>query len=370
MSDEKKGDDNDFIIIISLAFLSVLAVGYFLGDYIKFAYLTFKLYEIKIAGLIYMSSDMQYAIDLIENKHVPSWKWSELIVVGKMAGYLVNWVFAGIFIYFIYKIYKLNPYNKLTRSLDMLSLMESEKKLWPYLIPIMHLNLLKEKLDSGKYAMAMKPLEFVNKFKLLDRPKDLTSLNKMKTEKLLSSQLGKLFDNVDNLNSHCRALFGIFAAQAMGESWADELGSDGKPKKSIEEAREVVKKLAESTAGGKKPNYKYADKLVERYKNDERVLKIIQKNAYVYTALGSLYQEACKKGVLPPNNLLWLKFINRPLFYFLNCVGRKLPYIEVAGIFGHWKAENVCKHPIEKPFVIKAREGIEKALQEVKLVDN
>lgn len=362
MSEEKKDDGYDIIIIICLIVGAIFAVNYFFGDFIKMVYLTIKMYQLKLVGLIYLSEDMKYILNVIETKDISTWKWSEIFTVGSYTGNFINWIFVGVLGYIIYRMYSKNPYKKLTRNMDMFALMDSEKKLWPYLIPIMHVNLLEEKLDEGPYSMALKPIEFINKYTLLEKPNDLNSLNKLKTEKLLASQLGKLFDRVDKLDKVSKALFGIFASQAMGEKWENG-------KSSIEEAREVVKKLAESCAGGKQPNYKLADELVQRYKNDERVLKIMNKNAYVYTALGTLYKEACTKGVLPPNNLLWLKFVNRKLFYFLNCVGRRVCYIEVAGIFGHWKAEQVYKRPIERPYVINAREGIEKALQEIKLVD-
>ena len=370
MAEENKNDSSEIVWLIVILFGIVYAIGYFFGDNIKAIYLTLKLYELKLAGIVYMSEDMKYLQNLIETKEISSWKWADLLTVGSFVGNLINWIIIATGAWFIYKIYKKSSYKKLTRNLDMFGLMKSEKNVWPFLTPISHKNLLEEPLDSGPYAMAMKPIEFVNKYKLLERPRDLSSLNKMKAEKLFSSQLGKLWDKVDNMNPHCKALFGIFAAQATGEVWKDQKDAEGKPIKSLEAARNTLAKLASSTENGKAPDYSIAYPLAERYKNDERVLAIMNKHAYIYTALATLYLEACKNGVLPPNNILWLRTINRPLYYFLNCAGRRVAFVEVAGIFGHWKAEQVSKHPIEKPFVIKAREGLEKALQEIKLSEN
>ncbi len=369
MADENKGDSNDIIWLIVGLFVGIYGAAYFFGDNIKTFYLTIKLYELKLIGLIYATEDMKHIMNVIETKDISSWKWGELLTVGSYVGRIINGFILAISAWYVYKIYKKNPYKKLTRSLDMMGLMNSEKHIWPFLTPISHKNLLNEPIDSGPYAMAMKPIEFVDKFKLLDKPKDLSSLNKMKAEKLFSSQLGKLWDTVDNLNPYCQALFGVFAAQAAGETWKDVLDKEGKPTKSLDAARDVLYKLAASADNGKKPDFKLAKHLVDRYKNDERSLKIMNRHAYVYTALATLYIEACKNGVLPPNNLLWLKTINRPFYFFLNCVGRRVAWVEVAGIFGHWKAEKVSNHPIEKPFVVKAREGLEKALQEIKLAD-
>lgn len=369
MSEEKKSDSSDIVWVVVILMAVVYAISYFYGNNIKTFYLTIKLYELKLIGLFYHSDDILWLIDKIETKQISSWSWKELGTVGKYVGNIFNWLFIAIGALLIYKVWKKNPYKKLTRKLDMFSLMMSERHVWPFLTPISHINLLTESLDSGPYSMAMKPLEFVNKFKLLEKPRDLNSLNKMKAEKLFSSQIGKLWDGVDNLNPHCQALFGIFAAQAMGEKLPEVKDEKGEPVKGIDYALQVVKGLASSTEGGKKPDYKLASLLVEKYKNDPRVLKIMNKHAYNYTALASLYEAACKNGVLPPNYFLWLRVVNRPLYYFLNCVGRRVSWVEVAGIYSHWKAEKVCRHPIEKPYVIKAREGLESALLEVKLVE-
>lgn len=367
MSEEKKDDGMDIVWVFVLAVGLVWAIGHFYGDVIKSVYLTLKLYELKFASLIYASDDMKFLIDKIESKPIESWKWAEIKTVGDFVGFFVNILLIPIGAFFIHKVWVKNPYKKLTRKLDMAGLMNSESKLWPFLTPISHLNLLHESLDTGTYAMGMKPIEFVERYKLLEKPRDLTSLNKMKAEKLFSSQIGKLWDGVDNLNPHCRALFGVLAAQAMG----DIIGKtpDNKPIKSIDVSLDVVKKLAESTKGGKKPDYKLAEELVLRYKDDERVLAIMKRHAYNYTALATLYEEACKNGVLPPNYFLWLRVVNRPFYYFLNCRGRRVSWVECAGIYSHWKAEKVSRHPIEKPYVVKACEGLEKALEEIKLVD-
>lgn len=371
MSEEKRDTSTDFIWLIVIFFSLAYGIVYFFADQIKFIYLLFKLYELKLVALLASViggvTAVNTAIASIEQRPVASWSWGEIAQVGSFVGLIINWAFLSWFGWIIYRIWKKNPYKKLTRKLDMFGLMKSEKKVWPFLTPIGHLNLLNEDMRSGPYAMALQPIEFVTKYKLLDRPKELTSLNKMKTEKLFSSQLGKLWDGVDNLNSYTQALFAIFAAQAMAEEWPEVKDAKGKPVKSIDEARNVLKKIASSTDGGKRPDFSLANHLVERYKKDARVLAIMNKHAYIYTALGSLYQAACKKGVLPPNNIYWLKPINRQMYYFLNCVGRRVPFVEVAGIFGHWKAEKVCRHPIEKPFVTNSRKGLEMALQEIKL---
>ena len=93
----------------------------------------------------------------------------------------------------------------------------------------------------------------------------------------------------------------------------------------------------------------------------------MNKHAYVYTVMAQMMVFARGTGVFPPSYIIWLKPRDRVLWYVLNCVGRQVAFVEVAGIFGHWKAEQVANHKLEAPFVSKAVAGLEKALAEVKV---
>ncbi len=42
-----------------------------------------------------------------------------------------------------------------------------------------------------------------------------------------------------------------------------------------------------------------------------------------------------------------------------------MPFPEVAGILGHYYAEGVAGHGLERPYVIKAVEGLKKGLSEI-----
>ncbi len=46
-----------------------------------------------------------------------------------------------------------------------------------------------------------------------------------------------------------------------------------------------------------------------------------------------------RDGVQASADFLWLKPIDRRLWYMLNTVGRQTPFAEVAGPYAHWLAE-------------------------------
>ena len=83
--------------------------------------------------------------------------------------------------------------------------------------------------------------------------------------------------------------------------------------------------------------------------------------------MASLLQASRDDGVVPSSEFLWLKPIDRRLWYVLNCVGRQTPYSEVAGPFAHWKAERAMKRKMLVPMVDEAIRALEIAIKEVKL---
>ncbi|WP_338924187.1 IcmP (DotM) (plasmid) [Pseudomonas silesiensis] len=93
--------------------------------------------------------------------------------------------------------------------------------------------------------------------------------------------------------------------------------------------------------------------------SDERV----SKHAYTFTALMSLLEAAREGATLAPSGLRWLKSRNRPLWYALNCVGKKVAYPEAAGTFAHWLLEKEAKMAIPHPEVTEAVEALRIALK-------
>lgn len=253
---------------------------------------------------------------------------------------------ASIFIWYARKVWKAVPAKNLRRVLTREKIIASEVKIWPWIAPVVKLDIVKMPIDEGKWAMARTPIDFSRKYRLLDG----RELNKLRAEKLFASQLGKLWEGPQRLPKHVRALFACFIAQACRDK-------DG--------ARDGLKTLALSHADGK-PDYSFADALIEKHINDERLAPIFERHAYVVTVLCASLELARSNGVLPPAYFLWLRPLNRPLWYALNNVGRRTPFCETAGVHAHFLAEKVAGHRIERPYVIEGVKALERALREYK----
>ena len=355
MSDQKNNDPSGDILWLMIAFVgSILLIGFFFGNQLATAYLTLKLIQLKLITLVYPSEGLLEWIRLIETSPVKEWKMSGIMRVGNEVGYIVNIPLIALIGWLSYKVWKKNPLQKFKRVMSMQTLKESEQRIWPYIAPVVHQTLIKEPFVTGPYAMALRPYDFAIKYKLLLDDRNVNSLEKTKAEKLFSSQLGKLWAGPERLKKHELALLSIMAAHGCG----DKAG-----------AMAAVNAMAISVAANPKkmPDFS-ASKPLRKYLENDKVKEILNKHAYVYTIFAEMMLFARYTGVFPSSYFVWLKPKDRVLFYIINCVGRQVAFIEVAGIVGHWKAEQVAGHKLEAPLVSKAVEGLERALGEVKLV--
>lgn len=247
--------------------------------------------------------------------------------------------------YFAYRVWAKNPGVKLRRKMNMMSLAASEASVWPWITPSLGKKIIDLPIDKGPWAMGLNPLEFARKYSLLDGK----ALNRDRAEKLFASQLGPLWEGPEKLRKSTRALFACFCAQACSDNDAAING---------------LKTLALTMSSGK-PDYSFTKDLLDKYYQDPRIQEIISGHAYVSTVVSATLMEARQYGVLPPNFFLWLRPLNRPLWYTLNGVGRSTPFSEASGVHAHRLAEEVAGHGIELAYVGKCVDALEKALNEI-----
>lgn len=354
-NNNQKDSSNDTLLLLFVIVIGLAVIGWLFGTQLKMFYLTIKLIQIKLITLVYQNDFLTQAIYYIENTDPKNVKISEVLLIGKKVGFIINMPFILLLGWWGYKVFDKNPLNKFKRIFTMQTLKESEQKLWPYISPMVNVDLMKESsFDSGPYAMALTPYAFSVKYHLLQEEKNVDSLDRKKAEKLFISQLGKPFFGFDKLKKHEQALIAIFAASGCG----DKKGSlEAINMIAVDAAQKNVKTMPSFSSV--KDLYKYVE--------NPKVVEIMKKHAYVYTLMASMQEFARTTGVFPPSYYIWLKPRDRTLWYTLNCVGRQVSFVEVAGIFGHWKAEQIANHKLDYPYIIKAVDGLERALSEVKV---
>ena len=81
--------------------------------------------------------------------------------------------------------------------------------------------------------------------------------------------------------------------------------------------------------------------------------------------MAAMLEFARQDGVYATADFLWLKPLDRRLWYTLNTVGRATSFAEVAGIHAHFKTEKLFGRKIATPNVDSAVLALEVALDEV-----
>lgn len=239
----------------------------------------------------------------------------------------------------------------------MKSLRVVGQEVWPQITPIISLDLVKEDIDTGPWAMAVPPLNFSRQHDLLTTKvvaaKKIWILKQKPAYRLFVMQLGPLWKGLAYLPIHSKALAYIFLARATGQRPA---------------ANSVLKQIAVSASSGKLDFTDISEKLKTFY--DNGIIKWLEKrHAYTSTLLASLLEIARSDGVLASAEFLWLKPVDRRLWFVLNSVGRRTSVVEVSGVYSHWKAEKKVGRALKTPMVKGAVDALDEALQTILVVE-
>lgn len=304
-------------------------------------------------------SELLYLIQTIDPNQV---SWNDLMQVTTNVGtysrypVIVILLLCGVWLYWH------DVPMKFRKTYSMKTLREQEQANWSAIVPVLGQDLVATPIDDGPWAMALLPMEFAKKYDLLKKDDvvldkalpgmEMTAgLRKGEAKRLLTLQLGAYWEGFERCPAHVCALAAIFMARINRDRNA---------------ARMITDTLNRTSINGK-PEYKVARTTLKKYEKTPLVQEIVQSHGYILTVMASLLSEARKDGVLASAEFLWLKVVDRRLWYMLNCVGRQVPYCEVAGPFSHWLAEKAMRRASRVPMIEEAIKGLELAIKEVKL---
>ena len=183
---------------------------------------------------------------------------------------------------------------------------------------------------------------------------DNKSLNRDLAAKYFASQLGPLFVDLDSLPTALKALVGVFASRMTGER---------------DEAEFALLDISKSFAYENNGNYDFSAglKLFEKYRDQPDLIELTKKHAYISTFFLGLFTKTKDFGVMTTKYFIWIKPMNRRLFFTLNNVGREVAWTECGGIWDHYQHEHALRRPMYKMFVNNAVDGLEEELERVNL---
>ena len=236
------------------------------------------------------------------------------------------------------------------------SLRQVEQCNWPQIAPVVKLDLVSTKLDDGPWAMTVSPMVFCKNKGLLDVTKEIdgtytVKLKRSASYRELSLQLGPMWSGIEGLPLYLKALFAIFAARIN----ADKKG-----------AEQLLDQISLSASNGM-ANLDFAgtDELLNKYINTKAVKFICERHAYTTTLMASMLEGARVIGVLASAEFIWLKPLDRRMWYMLNSVGRITAVAEICGAYAHWLAEKKLGSALISPMVDEALKGLELAIKEI-----
>lgn len=365
------GKDNslDFLWMIVMIVIGVAAAWYFGKEYITAAVFQIRLFEITaiefvidgwnyLAGILHLplaeSSGLTAVANFIQssNNHV---SFDQLAKVSAEVGRYTRYPVAVILVAMGVLVYLKHVTSKYRTKFDMAKLQKFELQNWPQIAPVVGLDLVDTPLDEGPWAMSQTPMQFAKTNDLLNKTiKDkepVVSVKKSEAHQLFALQLGRIWTGkLDKLPIHIQALFAIFAAR--GER--DREGSD-----------KLLSQISRSADKDGQLNFTGTQDLLKKHINSKLVSRAVSRHAYVYTVMASMLGLARTDGVLASSEFLWLKPVDRKLWYILNGVGRQTPVSEVSGPFAHWKAELKVGRALRVPMVDQAVIALESAIADI-----
>ncbi len=366
------GGDNslDFLWVIVLVLAAVIGAWYFGRVYIASFIFKVRYYEIlmvsyglevygSIATTLHLpipnAANLIEALTIIQAGVSPTMPFTPISTVSGIVGSYLAYPIAIILVILALIVMRTGIASKFKRVFNqrMGLLRESEKVLWKMIAPISKLNLAAEDIDKGPWAMSVPPMTFAKNHNLLkeDRSKYPVTVTVIRgaAARVFAMQLGSLVTSLDKLPPHVQAIFAICAARAN----RDRKNSD-----------KLLDQLSTSYAAGKL-DFTGVKEVMVKYMNTKEVQYATRRHAYVLTLMASMLELARADGVLAVAEFLWLKPVDRRLWFMLNSVGRQTPFPEVSGPFAHWLVEKKLNRPLRTPMIDNAVKALELAVSEV-----
>lgn len=244
--------------------------------------------------------------------------------------------------------------------MDFKTLVRRLNPFFPASTPVIGLDLINTDPDKGPWRRMETYIGFALKHKLLSTAKGrlIEKLGEDETawsydidaaKEVFAKQLGpktlNVWKSLPTKAPHYASLAAIFAARING---------------AFDDSNDALDALAASCkrntkTGEYRINTDLTKSLWEAHAFTKEVLTIVSRHHFINTAMYALLEEARQRsGVLQPAWFLWLKPVDRRLWYSLHQVGLRVGNIEAGGVRAHVLAEKRNQAAIPTPYVEQA----------------
>lgn len=315
-------------------------------------FLWIKYIELKTISYFIVDANFQGLIAWTNQTNPTRVSFYTLGLLSNEIGSTIKYPCLVVSIIFIAVIWYKHPESGFRDEETMQTLSDKLRETFPAINIVHGLELTKTPIGEGPWAMGMTPIEFAKHYRLIHRDdNEKIVFDAFKARMIFTEQLGDLWPGVENLLPHQKAIFAILATfinykRDEAEAKMEEIA------RAITPRALKTGKISFNTQG-----------LLAKYGKTPAVEDITKRHAYTGTVFSEMLTQARTSGIVLNSLYLWLKPVDRKLWYILNNVGRKAVFSEAAGIHAHWLAEKRLGFPIEQPMIDEAVSALDEAIQ-------
>ena len=378
-------DDRDDRLFLWFAFLIIVFIGvpvlYAACSEAVNAWLL-SLAKAQIKAFAPFSEEARTAWARISEADPGSLSWETVQKVLRYTGSWIRWPFVLLLVLFGVASIFMGRVGGLVRRFNMESLLRNNADSFPCLRPVVGRGkylLSPESYDSGPWRIARTPIQFALEHGLLvnDAGEPFASdqalknglpstdlpawgharLDEEKALAALTKQLGKWFEGYEGFSPCRRALAAAFLAYADGDKKGCVALLDDISRSYREENGQATCPVLETEAFAGR-----LEKTWEQHKSVLREKSLLNHVAFELPWFMALLYRARRKGVLASSQFLWLRPLDRSLWYALNQCGGRAAWPEGFAPWAHYTAEEQAGKALSEPHVAPAVASLKEAL--------
>lgn len=313
--------------IMVLLFLTAFIIWKSAHEYIVAFVFYLNVFQAKLVSYFVSNPQLENNVYVMQTIDPATVDWDQFVGLTRSVGDYIRYPVVAILVLLAIFLYKSDITLKFRKAHNMKTLRAQEQHNWLAIMPIIKEDLTNTDISKGPWAMALTPMEFARKYHLLkkedailDNPvpgQEMTAgIRKGDAKRVFTLQLGPYWDGFERCSPQAYALAAVFMARMNRDR----------------DAANLILQTLDKTCTAGKPDFSVARPVLRKYQNMENVQEIIARHAYLLTVLASLLVGAREDGVVPTAEFLWLKPLDRRLWYMLNSIGRQTPFVEVGGL--------------------------------------
>lgn len=303
-------------------------------------------------------------IDYLLPRHKGSLDFkTDMVPALYLVGKYMRFIFIPALGFMTYQAFMHPPRKMLRYPMGLDALIKYQSKSWHYIRPFVDYDPGRESsrsMNGGvpkklkKFAEALSPIEWLV-YQDIDVDADSYEFDEAKAKKKFQSQLGKRWRGTLSMPDYQRALLAAFALKgARKREESDELLGEISMCWSRKLGFSLDKKLKRKI-----------DKLIKTPAVGHEAIKVGNNYAYINSSMLGILDWARKRGgVLAPAQFLWLRGVDRDMWYALNSLGRRTYFSEGSGSISHYYFEKSLEKPLVTINVDRAIEALKDYLED------